>query len=385
MRTVDLAELQDLLRQMPVMAEMHPLSLAFLPREVRVFTDAWQMAAELDLPTPQPAEPMLAVGIEPALQHRLPAIRCAHDPLTTELNRVLLKRYEFIRENMLCQSQIVNMITHEADAEAIILMLVDGLAYADVKRYAPRWLSDTIPVLVDGVSITEQGMSRIVGEPTLAQRLFDAGYRQLLGFTYWERAEEPLTDRLFTGFGDRVRKVKSFDEALAALLEEDLANAFVQIVRTGLDSAAHRQREKPTIDAITTDVLNDFERLAALCKRKGVSARLYLTSDHGMLWAHEHALQPYEYSDAAPPRYYEYDKRSQHVLNVEFAGKAFGILEYPYLRRELRANEWGVHGGLSFEESMVPLIRLCVGVSHRAPKTTQEALNSDLSWTIQRR
>jgi hypothetical protein len=356
-------ELQAILRQAPVMVEIHPLSLAFLSEDVRLYADAWQMAAALDMPTPQPTEPMLAIGIESSLLHRLPAVRCAHDPLTTELNRVLLKRYEVIRANMLCQSQIADRIVREADAETIILMLVDGLAYADVKRCAPEWLSDTTPVLVDGVSITEHGMSRIVGEPTLAQRLFDAGYRHLLGFTYWERAEEPLTDRLFTGFGDRVRKVKSFDEALATLQGENLTNAFVQIVRTGLDSAAHRQREKPTIDAMTMDVLSGLERLAALCERKGVSARVYLTSDHGILWAHEHRLQVYEYGDADHPRYYEYHKRSQHVLNVEFGGKAFAVLEYPYLRRELRANEWGVHGGLSFEESVVPLIKLTIGTA----------------------
>jgi len=363
MRTVNLTELQDILRQMPVMAEIHPLSLAFLSGEIRVYPDAWQLAAALDLPTPQPTEPMLAVGIEPSLMHRLPAVRCAHDPLTTELNRVLLKRYEVVRANMLCQSQLADRIVREADAEAIFLMLVDGLSYSDVKRYAPQRLSDTTPVLVDGVSNTEQGMARIVGTPTLAQRLFDAGYRQLLGFTYWERAEEPLTDRLFTGFGDRVHKVKSFDEALTALQGDDLVNSFVQIVRTGLDGSVHRQREKPTIDAMVNAVLSDLARLATLCAHKGVSARLYLTSDHGILWAHEHRLQVYEYGDADHPRYYEYHKRSQHVLNVEFDGKAFAVLEYPYLRRELRANEWGVHGGLSFEESVVPLIRLTIGTA----------------------
>jgi hypothetical protein len=42
-------------------------------------------------------------------------------------------------------------------------------------------------------------------------------------------------------------------------------------------------------------------------------------------------------------------------LTVEFDGKEFAMLEYPYLRRDLRTNEWGVHGGLSFEESVVPL------------------------------
>jgi hypothetical protein len=361
MQNVNLKDLHDLLQQMPAMVEMHPLSLVFLPDDVRIFEDTWQMAAELDMPTPQPTKPMLATKVEPALQHRLPAVRCTHDPLTTELNRVLLKRYDFIKAHMLCQSQIAVEIVHRAGSEVVVLMLVDGLSYADVKQHAPQWLSYTTPVLVDGVSTTEQGMMRIVGKPPLAQRLFDAGFRQLLGFTYWERAEEPLTDRLFAGFGDRVCKVKSFDDVLAALDGENLIGAFVQIVRTGLDSAAHRQREKPHVAAMTREVLTDFERLATLLERKGVSAQLYLTSDHGILWAHEHNLQLYEFSNADHSRHYEHDKRSQHVLNVEFEGKAFALLEYPYLRRELRANEWGVHGGLSFEESLVPLIR----VSHR--------------------
>jgi hypothetical protein len=48
------------------------------------------------------------------------------------------------------------------------------------------------------------------------------------------------------------------------------------------------------------------------------------------------------------------------VLNVEFEGKEFALLEYPYLRRDLRANEWGVHGGLSFEESVVPLLSITI-------------------------
>jgi hypothetical protein len=366
MRDVDLRELQDLLRQIPVMAQVHPLSLAFLPDEVRVFENAWQMAAELDMPTPQPTKPMLATQIEPALQHRLPVVCCTHDPLTTELNRVLLKRYDFIKANMLCQSQVADKIVHRAaqsdklrfsaDTEAVVLMLVDGLGYDDVKRYAANWIIHTTPVLVDGVSITEQSMTRIIGEPPLSQRLFDAGFRTCLGFTYWERAEERLTDRLFTGFGDRVRKVKSFEDVLAALGQEDVCGAFVQIVRMGLDGVAHRQRERPNVAAIVTDILNDFARLVELFERKGISAWVHLTSDHGILWAYEHALQVYEFSSAEHSRYYEHAKSGEHVLTVEYEGKEFALLEYPYLRRELRANEWGVHGGLSFEEGVVPWI-----------------------------
>jgi len=356
MHDVDLNELRDILRRMPVMVEMQPLSLAFLSDDVRVFSDAWEMAAELDSPMPQPIKPMLATHVEPDLRHRLPIVRCTHDPLTTELNRVFLRRYDFIKTYMLCQSQVSDKIVRHADADAVVLMLVDGLSYADVKRHAPEWLTKVEPVLVDGVSITEQGMMRIIGDPPLAQRLFDVGFRHMLGFTYWERDEESLTDRLFTGFGDRVRKVRSFDEALAGLEDEDLQSSFVQIVRSGLDSIAHRQREQPNVAAMVGDILRDFERLIQLFKRRGISAWLHLISDHGILWAHEHTFQVYEFSSADHTRYYEHAKRSKHTLTVKFDGKEFSLLEYPYLRRELWANEKGVHGGLSFEESFVPMI-----------------------------
>jgi len=363
MYETDLTGLENMLRQMPIMAEMQRLSLVFLPDDVRKFARAWDVAVELDTPKPLLPEPMIALEIEPALRHRLPVVRCTHDPLTTELNRVLLKRYELIATSMLRQSQVTDKIAPCADAESVVLMLVDGLSYADLKRYANQWLSHTTPVLVDGVSNTEQGMLRNIGRPALAQRLFDIGFRNCIGFTYWERAEEPITDRLFTGFGDRVHKVKSFDEALTRLeqkCDNELRGIFIQIVRAGLDNVAHRQREIPNIAACVTEIMTDFERLASFFERRKVATQLYLLADHGILWAQEHNLQVYEFSTAEHPRYYEHARHSEYVLTVEFEGKEFALLDYPYLRRELRANEWGVHGGLSFEESIVPFVSLRV-------------------------
>lgn len=358
MQEVDLKELQELARWMPVMAEMHPLSLAFLPDEIRLFDNPWQMVAELDAPIPQPLKPMLATCVEPTLRHRFPVVCCTHDPLTTDLNRVLLQRFEFIKRRMLCQSEVADEIARLTDVDAIALMLVDGLSYADLMRNMT--ISDRPhriqPVLVDGVSITEQGMIRLIGQPPLAHRLFDAGLRTCLGFTYWERATEPLTDRLFAGFGDRIYKVKSFDDVLAALAEANLRGVYVQIVRAGLDAAAHRQRDEPNIAAEVANIMDDFERLVAIFAQKGVNAWVHLVSDHGILWTHKHPLQPFEFSGAKHPRHYEHAKTGKHVLATTFEGREFALLEYPYLRRELRANEWGVHGGLSFEESVVPWI-----------------------------
>jgi len=351
---VDLEWLREMLRQTPVMAEIHPLLLALLPKEVVVFGDVWELIARLDSPELQPTRPMLCTQVKSEFRHRLPAIFCDHDPLTTELNRVLLRRYEFIQRYVLCQSQVADEIVKQPTGDTVILMLVDGLSYADVKRYAPTWLGKAVPVLVDGVSVTDQGMLRIVGSPPIVQRLFGAGFRRMLGFTYWERAQEPLTDQIFKGFGDCVRRVRSFGEILGCLEEIDLCGAYVQIVRAGLDGVAHRQREMPNVEAMVNDILNDFERLACLFEEKAISATLHLVSDHGVLWAWEHQLQLYEFSHAEHPRYYQHHKQGEHVLNVRFAEKEFAVLAYPYLRRELHANEWGVHGGLSFEESVVP-------------------------------
>ncbi len=366
MQEITLEELTKVLLRMPLMVEMkHPLSVAFLPEEVKVYADAWEMIIDLDRPDPQESIPMLALGIEPRLSHRLPRFRCLHDPLTSELNRVLLSRYEFIKAHLLCQSQIGSEILSQADAaEAIVLILVDGLSYADIKRHAAQWLLHTSPILVDGVSITEQGMRRVIGDPPLAARLFDKGFSPL-GFTYWERPEEYLTDQIFRGFGHKIHKVRSFEEVGETLKNQDLKRAYVQIVRMGLDGVAHRHRDKPNIPATISAIMTDFEVIIDIFRKKQLYAHLYLTSDHGILWKWEHQLETYENNPSTEPlRYYEYARHNNpHTLNTKFAGRDFALLEYPYLRRKLRSNEWGVHGGLSFEESIVPLIKITINPS----------------------
>lgn len=172
------------------------------------------MVVELDSPKLQPLRPMIAIQIRSNLIHRLPVFHCTHDPLTMELNRVILKRYEFIKQHMICQSSISKEIARLVDSEAVVVMLIDGLSYADIKKYTPERLCNVRPILVDGVSSTEQGMMRIISSPSLAQRLIESGFERVFGFTYWDRYEEPLTDPLFMGFGERVHEVKSFSEIL---------------------------------------------------------------------------------------------------------------------------------------------------------------------------
>jgi hypothetical protein len=359
-RTASLEELQSLLRQTPVMAQMHPLSLAFLDEEVQVFESVEALIAGLDCTEPQPEIPMVALSVDERFVHRLPSVRCDHNPFTSELNRILLPKIGWVQKWVLCQSQVADEIVRQADADCVVLLIVDGLGFADWQRFAPSNLRELAqPCFVDGVSVTDQGMSRIAGEPSIALRLASLGYERSFGFSYWERTENELTNLLFQGVTEGVRKVRSFDEVLGTVGKLPLDNSFVQIVREGLDQVCHRHRDLPDIGAIVRRICDEFDALAQKLRQRDIRATLFLTADHGILWQHEHELRLYEAgSGNVPPRYYEGLRSSEFLWRVNFKGNDFSVLAYPFIRRQLRSTEWGVHGGLSFEESFVPLVKL---------------------------
>jgi hypothetical protein len=362
MRTVSLEELQALLGRTPAMVQMHPLSLAFLPDEVLAFETAEEIIAALDSPEPQPEVPMVALTVDERFAHRLPTIRCDHDPFTTELNRILLAKLDWVKRWVLCQSQLPEVISNRAESDCVVLIIVDGLGLLDWKRCAPDdFLAATEPCFVDGISITEHGMKRIVGAPTIALRLAERGYERSFGFSYWERTENELTDQLFFGITEGVRKVRHFDEVLKALERLPLEGSFVQIVRQGLDQLSHRHRDRPDIAATVKTIVNELAQLTECLKKRPMTAQVFLTTDHGILWRDEHKLRLYGAGEGSvPPRYYEGLLGGEVLWRVEFEGNDYAALAYPFIRRKLRSDEWGVHGGLSFEESFVPLVKLTV-------------------------
>ncbi len=363
MKTITLEQLSHLLRQTPAMVQVHPLSLVFLPDEVQVFETAEALIAALDSPEPQPETQMVTLQIDERFVHRLPSVQCDHDPFTTELNQFLLPKIDWVQRWVLCQSQIPETICQRASGDCVVLVMVDGLGFADWKRFAwegeaPTEFSVLVePCFVDGASITEHGMRRIVGEPTIALRLAKLGYERSFGFSYWERSDNELTDRLFAGITEGVQRVKSFAEVLERLPKLPLQGSFVQIVRQGLDQASHRHRDKPDIAAITRQIVNELMELQHILGEMGLTGTIFLTADHGVLWASEHDLKLYEAGGGnIPPRYYEGLRRGEVLWRVQFEGDDFSLLTYPFVRRNLRSNEWGVHGGLSFEESFVPFV-----------------------------
>ena len=94
-----------------------------------------------------------------------------------------------------------------------------------------------------------------------------------------------------------------------------------------------------------------------------MKALICAISDHGILWRDRIELVKIgsEFGKSSP-RYYGVDEsvkfpegNGRYVLVDELT---YFQLDYPYIKRGLHRNEWGVHGGLSFQESIVPLIKI---------------------------
>jgi hypothetical protein len=133
------------------------------------------------------------------------------------------------------------------------------------------------------------------------------------------------------------------------------------MVREGLDGLAHNRREvsqqeiKSTVDVIH----QDFHRLVELLNEKKLRGVIYLVADHGILWKKQHKWQIIEGNNSKHPRYVA-NNPDMSEFGTEFATKqqTFHLWHYPYLGKKIKANDSGVHGGLSYWESIVPFVRV---------------------------
>lgn len=355
---VTLEELLNYLKIGPVMAQMTQLSLAFLPLEkLQIFETAAALVATLDCPIIQSDHAMmLTLDWNPQYADRLIPLKIDCQPLTTELNQVLKSRWDLIKSILTCQSMLPDLIAQPTSASCTILILVDGLSWADFSTY---WLEPVPaqPILVNGASTTEQGMKRIVGKPPIVERLFAQGCDRTYGFSYWTREDNALTEQIFARFGRNVEKVRSFQEVLERIAEIELESTYIQIMRQGLDGLCHKHRDRPNPKSYVKALAEDWYSLLRHLQDRGITAQVFLTSDHGILWRLGHDLQVLpegKWMDS--PRYFKYSYPSPYTKDMDFEGKTYSLLNYPYIGRDFKNNEWGMHGGLSFEESVVPLI-----------------------------
>lgn len=266
------------------------------------------------------------------------------------------------------QSEVAQVITNRvgyALPELVVLLVLDGLSFYDVGgwTFPASWRVKCEPCLVDGLSVTTSGMRRLIGLPCLTHRLFGLGYKQRLGFSYWERSQNRLTDELFAEFPPtQLFRVTTFEEVLHKLQASALnsgesgCRTFIQIVRTGLDGVCHNHREKPAIDTMLDGLKQNIEQIVEALRPSRKTMRIFATADHGILWFTDQQtvhLSP----GTRSPRYVKGEHPSVKTVCIVENGDIYSVLTGDdKIARNRKVTEWGFHGGISAQESLVPFL-----------------------------
>lgn len=320
---------------------------------------------------PQSMSPTLFVDISAQDSHQLqyiygfPKLEVQLLPDEPELSHILASAVNTPITGLLMQSQIASEIVRTVQgAEVIVLLILDGLAYEDILswEYPPSWQWKRRPCLVDGLTLTTTCMPRVVGSPPLAHRLFQRGYKQHFGFTYWERANNNLTDILFEEFSsNQLMKVNEFAQILERLATMKFdAPTYIQIVRNGLDQFVHSHRERPDIHHYLQNLEKSIRTLLDLLTTFRRTVRVYITADHGILWYEGQGVAAIV-DNLSSARYVTGSITMSGgqfcTVNESSTSYTVAVGQDQILRRR-RANEWGFHGGISGRESLVPFVVL---------------------------
>jgi hypothetical protein len=137
---------------------------------------------------------------------------------------------------------------------------------------------------------------------------------------------------------------------------------YVQLVREGLDGLAHSRREvtQAEVEGTVNAIHQDYHRLIEVVATAGLPGAVYLVADHGILWKAQHPeLQRIEILRSDHPRYQIGGSvPPEYGVDIPVGEQAYNLYRYPYLGAAIRANDSGVHGGLSYWESLVPFVRV---------------------------
>jgi len=368
-----ITDLAKMLRLGPVMGQFHPLVPICLSETVEIIASPERLIEELDAPVPHHERAILITQFEPKFSHRFQTLNHPSCPPAEPINQNLPHQVDKARTWLLTNHGVADRIvadTRKKHYEAVILLLVDGLSYADVLD----WPELPEPCFIDGPSITfsrtpdgkidpQVGFPAIVGIPSLARRLMDVGLPRSRGYSYWQRSRNDVSERLFEGVP--LEKVAELEVSFDAIKRLDLKGFFVQLVREGLDGLAHSRREVSIgeIQATIKAIRDDFRYLIDLLVEKQIRGAVYLVADHGILWKNQHHWQVIDSNDAKRPRYATSSpNKPDFTTRFHSDQQRFYLWRYPYLGRPIRANDSGVHGGLSYWESIVPFIQVEVNV-----------------------
>lgn len=290
--------------------------------------------------------------------HRFPAFSVTSRPDPTALSKRLFGSFDQARHLLQTQSGLSKHISDQVaktGPDVVAFVVVDGLSYYDLRE------GQCDPCLVEGPTITQNGFRQAIGRPSLGQRLFELGYRHQHAFTYFDRGSNALSSDLHRIFGaTQVTTVRTFEEVLASSAIKSAAS-YIQVTMPGLDALSHSHRDQPPVGSYIGLILERFEQLAEALATQRRRVLAVLTADHGLLWRDAIGTPKYvgsstTYSDSNHPRYLLGTAVRNYTRVVRLQDRTYSLLGFPYLTRRLRSNEWGVHGGISAWESLVPLI-----------------------------
>ena len=354
------SQLDTVLEYTPVVYEGEPLLLAELDG-LTVERDVWRYVQRVDNLAPVLVERTVLLGPVTSYFDRWPVVRTeTRAPADlARFNQSLFQNYDQVRRFAFAQSDIADRIEEDLDVDIVLLLLIDGLSYSDWMDY-PGVQS----CLVEGPTITPVGFRNIVGQPSVARRLFEKGFHKRMGFSHWDRSNK-LTDIFFHGFDPATQmvKVNEFKEVLLTLDKLPTEQTYVQILVNGLDMICHRHRGRPPVEAIARHLYEDvLLALVEQLQKLGATALVYATADHGILWRPEpeigDELLVIRDERTNSRRYAKGAFLLPHTRQFSCYGANYTALAYPYLFNPLTALEWGTHGGISFQESVVPFVKL---------------------------
>jgi hypothetical protein len=347
----------DALNAYPARFTGNPLNLLFVEDAHPIFV-ADEYLRQLDAPSLM--EERREYLIDSSSPWPFPPANLDSRPDPRLISELLFERFDDAKILLPTQQDIGRRLEHHArrtNPAIVALVIVDGLSYYDLPA-----CRNVDPCLVAGLTSTEFGYRAVVGDPSVSRRMFALGYVNQAGFSYYApEANDLSADIHDTISGSQFVKVRAFDEVLMHLRERRLLRGYVQIVLSGLDYLCHQHRDRPPVDHYLEEILSRFDALLESLSEGGRSVLGCLTADHGILWRDvvEDEVQVADdifQEDIRSPRYIRGAILRPYGRCCRCLDRNLTLLKSPWMTRGFRANEWGVHGGISAWESLVPLI-----------------------------
>jgi len=354
-----LSSFSNLLDYFPAVYNGNPLNLLFLddaykidnPKQFLRSTDSLVLMDEQ-------REYFCAEDFNEGQRLPFPSFFVDQRPNPKELSEVLFQKFDIAGKLIFSQSDIAECTVNLAKKnkpQVVVLILVDGLSYYDLPVQGGME-----PCFVPGVSITNFGFRTIIGKPSLSTRLFFNGYKKQKAFSLFDPSNE-LSSNIHDGFSEtQFSRIREVAEIFNYFKRFRPTYDYVQIVLGGLDSLCHNHHGVPPIEFYVSEIFACLDEVETILSNRKISYQIHLVSDHGILWqnAYENfsVINDLLPEDANSKRYVKgaFNRMYGHITSG--LGSTYTLFKAPYLSGKFRNNEWGVHGGISAWESIVPFI-----------------------------